>query len=703
MTFKQIIAGFWAVVFIGSVVFAGAPNYREVAWQSLGLDSGGTIQDIEICPSDTNVIYAASDVGGMMKSTNRGRTWQVINDGLKGDFATLKVCDIAIDPTDHDSLYIITGDGFNPERGGIFKSTNAGNTWQLLSDQIFSYGNGPMRNWGDLLAIDPQNTKHVFVGTARNGVYQSLDAGKTWSYCGFKGQLVSSLLLEKTGSENSLWVTLRGDQGGLYRSGQQFKTWQAILEKTDAWHVTRSPGQDRALYVSAGIQGVLKSTDENAHRWQQINTGFDETIRCVEVAVTPDRPNIIYAVSNRPKIHGIYRSVDAGHSWVKVPANQDAISREGWNLSNGTWLGLSSVKCMAIDPVDTDRIYVGDWHAVFASEDAGKHWQVYPEGLETLCVYTVKVSPVNPDRIYAGVMDIGIMVSHDAGKTFFHPDSISNQFAMTWDETPAFAVSNRNPDEVIAAITRDWKKPHDGTLITSTDGGRNWQRIHRGLPPFGILSIAQSMQDENKLFVAIENHGVYRSLDKGLSWQSCAKGLPDSFGKYTSWAPASVHVSPSDDSVIYARDRRLGIFKSVDAGDHWTCISDVNQNATIAFSNDNPNRIYAGYYKSGIRKSDDDGQNWERQFPNDDGQMSCVGIENIPGYPNTWLAIGSAGFGPDQKHIGVYLTHDNGKTWEKLKEYGLNHDVILSMSYCSQTQRIYVGTNGGGAFVGQLK
>ncbi|HAI13218.1 MAG TPA: hypothetical protein DCM28_16030 [Phycisphaerales bacterium] len=703
MVFKSIIAGFLVVVFCGSVVSADTPGYQKVAWQSLGLDSGGTIQDIEICSSDNRVIYAASDVGGFMKSVNRGRSWQVMNDGLKGDFATLKVCDIAIDPSNHDTLYIITGEGFRPERGGVFKSTNAGESWQLLTDELWSYGNGPMRNWGDLLAVDPQNPKHVFVGTARKGVYQSLDAGKTWRYCGLKGQHVSSLWLEKAKGVNTLWVSARGEEGGLYRSQGPMSDWQAILEKTDIWHVTRSPGKDRALYVSAGTQGVLKSTDQDAHRWQQINTGFDETIRCVEVAVTPDCPDIIYAVSNRPKVHGIYRSTDAGHSWLKVPANQDDISRKGWNLSNGTWLGLSSVKCMAIDPIDTDRIYVGDWHAVFASEDSGKHWQVYPEGLETLCVYTVKASPLDPNRLYAGVMDIGIMVSHDAGKTFFHPDSVSNEFAMTWDETPAFAVSNKNPDEVIAAITRDWKNPHDGTLIISNDGGYQWQRIHRGLPPFGILCVAQSDQNQNKLFVTIENHGVYRSLDKGQSWQSCADGLPDTFGKYTSWAPASVHISPTNDSVIYARDRRLGIFKSVDSGDSWTCVSKVNQNATLAFSKENPNRIYAGYYKSGIRKSDNGGKDWQRIFPNEKGQMSCVGIENIPGDPNAWIAIGSAGFAPNQKHIGVYYTTDNGQTWKKLMSQGLDHDVILSMSYCPQTHKLYIGTNGGGAFVGQLQ
>jgi photosystem II stability/assembly factor-like uncharacterized protein len=648
------------------------------------------------------VIYAASDVGGVMKSTDRGRSWQVMNKGLMGDFATLKVCDIAIDPSDSNTLYIITGDGYNPERGGIFKSINAGESWQLLTDKLWSYGNGPKRDWGDLLAIDPQIPQHLFAGTAHQGVYQSTDAGKTWTYLGFKGQTVSSLLLEKADSGNTLWVTVRGKTGGLYRSDSQMQHWQTVLDQTDAWQVTRSPGKDRALYVSAGTQGVFKSTDEDVHRWQQINTGFDETIQCVEVAVTPDRPNIIYAVSNRPKIHGIYRSTDAGHSWLKVPANQDAISRKGWNLSNGTWLGLSSVKCIAIDPVDTDRIYVGDWHAVFASDDAGKHWQVYPKGLETLCVYTVNTSPLDPNRIYAGVMDIGIMVSHDAGKTFFHPDSVTNQFAMTWDETPAFALSNRNPDEVIAAITRDWKKPHDGTLIISTDGGHQWQRLNHGLPPFGIHSVAQSAQDENKLYVVVENHGIYKSVDKGKTWQSCAQGLPESFGKYTSWAPASVYISPSNDSVIYARDRRIGIFKSIDAGQSWVCISNVSQCATLAFSSENPDRIYAGYYNSGIRQSENGGKDWERLFPNDSGQMSCVGIANIPGDPNAWLAVGSAGFSPDQKHIGVYWTTDDGQTWKKLQSHGLNHDVILSMSYCPQGHKIYVGTNGGGAFVGQL-
>ena len=153
---------------------------NTVAWEFIGpVNVGGRVVDIEFNPSDPNIVYAGFATGGVFKSTDMGNNWFPIFDSL----AVLTVGDIAIDPQNPDVVYVGTGEANgghnNFPGGGVFKSTNAGLTWQFLGlEQTTSIGR---------VLVHPTNSNIVYLAAVgsyfspneERGVYKSTDAGTT--------------------------------------------------------------------------------------------------------------------------------------------------------------------------------------------------------------------------------------------------------------------------------------------------------------------------------------------------------------------------------------------------------------------------------------------------------------------------------------------------------------------------------------------
>jgi hypothetical protein len=152
-------------------------------WQFAGpVNVGGRITDLEMHPDDLQTIYAGAASGGIFKSTNQGQSWEAIFD----DAASLSIGDIAFAPSDRNILYIGTGEA-NAGGGslaydglGVYKSTNAGLSWDHLGlEEVGSIGR---------VAIDPQNSDKVFVAAMgdlfgnnpERGLYRTEDGGQSW-------------------------------------------------------------------------------------------------------------------------------------------------------------------------------------------------------------------------------------------------------------------------------------------------------------------------------------------------------------------------------------------------------------------------------------------------------------------------------------------------------------------------------------------
>lgn len=276
----------------------------------------------------------ASQIGTNLKTKFEKvypNTWRPVDD----QFASLSISKITFDPNNTQTYYFCTGEGwFNADasRGaGVWKSTDAGETWQQLSStttEDFYYCQ-------DIL-VHPV-TSDVYVTTRDNGVMRSQDGGSTWV----------SVLNNSNGAKNNR---------------------AADLEIT----------ADNKIVVSIGVfstDGIYLSSTGNEGDWQFIMNGIPTSgIERIELATAPSDAQVMYAATqngNNNRIEGFYRSVDQGANWVRIsnPGGDDQMAKQQ------AWFDL----IIEVDPNDPNTVATGGLN-IWRTKDAGETWQQLTEG-----------------------------------------------------------------------------------------------------------------------------------------------------------------------------------------------------------------------------------------------------------------------------------------------------------------------------------
>jgi photosystem II stability/assembly factor-like uncharacterized protein len=268
--------------------------------------------------------------------------------------------------------------------GGVWKTTNSGTTWSPVFDNEGSFSIG-------FVAADPKRSNVVWVGTGENnsqrsvaygdGVYKSMDGGKSWTNVGLKkSEHIGKILIDPRDSD-TVYVAAQGP----------------------LWN----PGGDRGLY---------KTTD-GGKTWNAILT-IDENTGVTDVVCDPRNPDILLAATYQRRRHvwtlinggpgsGIHRSTDAGKTWKKISSGVPAGD-----------LGRIGLACAPSDP---DTIYAsieaGDKAGgIFRSTDNGATWEKRNPFEQGSMYYAhIVVDPNNRDRIY--IMNVMVQTSDDGGKT----------------------------------------------------------------------------------------------------------------------------------------------------------------------------------------------------------------------------------------------------------------------------------------------
>ncbi len=275
-------------------------------WEFAGpTNIGGRIADIEFDPQNPNIIYAGAATGGVFKSTDTGANWFPVFD----DQPILTIGDIGIDPSNPLIIYAGTGEpngGHNNfNGGGIFKSTDGGETWNFAGlENTSSIGR---------IVIDPVNTSNVYVAAVgsyfgpnpERGIYKSTNGGQSW--------------------ENVLFVS---DSTGAIDIVVNPKNPEHILAAM--WERVRRPN-DSHLYGPSG--GIFKSTN-GGRDWKKLGpeTGLPdpalETIGRIGLAHSRNFPDIIYSYYNDgTKYTGLYKSTNSGDNWIKIDPEQRSLKR----------------------------------------------------------------------------------------------------------------------------------------------------------------------------------------------------------------------------------------------------------------------------------------------------------------------------------------------------------------------------------------
>lgn len=278
-------------------------QFKSLKWRCIGPHRGGRANAISGVISNANIYYAGYTGGGVWKTEDAGATWENISDTY---FTVGTIGDIAVSKSDPNVIYVGTGEhavrGVMTSYGnGIYKSTDAGQSWMNI-------GLEKTRHISDVI-IHPADYNTVYIGaqgavhgpSKERGVYKTTDGGKTWKKILFVDENtgISSLVMDATNPR----VLYAG-------------TWQ---HRRYPWKV-ESGGPGSAVY---------KSTD-GGETWAKIVQGLPEMMGKVGLSISPVNPKRVYALVEAEKsVAGLYRSDDGGKNW-ELKSNNQLITARSW-------------------------------------------------------------------------------------------------------------------------------------------------------------------------------------------------------------------------------------------------------------------------------------------------------------------------------------------------------------------------------------
>lgn len=366
-------------------VFAASSPYT---WSNVAIGGGGYTTGIIIHPKEPDLMYARSDVGGMFRWDAQEKKWKQLMNTLGYEKRNSYGIDgMAIDPNNPDILYVAAGKAWN-RTGDVLKSTDRGETWQETNLKKKFYGNGQWRYTGELIAVDPVNSDIIYVGTRADGLYKSLDGAKTWQQVAGvpAGEVVPpeemplmtqfdypigtrSVVFDPTSGKNGIsqiiYASVVGK--GIYQTKDAGQTW-VLMSESPTLAGRMEAADNGALYVTTLGQGVKKYHNGI---WTDI-TPPDSDLRYCGLSVDPNNSdNIIvsrWANTDNPIQLPIYRSKNGGVSWelVSTTTADNCKFAPAWFPP---WFFLTSTSQVIFDPHHQGVVFAADWYSVWKTPD----------------------------------------------------------------------------------------------------------------------------------------------------------------------------------------------------------------------------------------------------------------------------------------------------------------------------------------------
>jgi photosystem II stability/assembly factor-like uncharacterized protein len=606
-----------ACLLAGAAFTPGAPQnstdkFKNLEFREIGpAVMGGRIDDFAVVESNPNVVYVGTASGGVWKTTNNGTTWEPVFD--KEGVSTIG--DIAIAPSDPSVVWVGTGEPNNRQSS----------------------------SWGD-------------------GVYKSLDAGKTWKNMGLdKTHHIGRIVIHPK-NPDVVYVAAQGHlwganpERGVYKSSDGGKTWSQVLKINDDTGVT-------------------------------------------DIAMDPESPDILYAAAYERRRtpfgfdgggpgSAIYKSTDGGANWKKLT--------KGLPYENGGDTGRIGLDVYRRDP---NIVYAEIQHergGTFRSEDKGETWKRMGETDPRPSYYSqIRVDPNNDLRIWE--LGAQMYYSEDGGKTFLtqRVRGIHGDFHAMW-------IDPANSNHMMTGS--------DGGIHWSDDAGKNWNFLN-------VIAIGQFYE------VALDNEKPYHicgGLQDNGSWCGPSQTLTrdgivnedwqvihggDGFYAAIDNVEPSIVYTESQDGHIARRDMRTGQQRSImpeaKAGEpHYR----FQWNSPVAVSSHNHATIYYG--GNYFFKSTDRGDSWTRlggdlttgadrsklpilgKVPDKNTLSRNDGVEEYP----TITTFSESPLTPNVLWVGtddgcLQVTRDGGKTWKNVasKAPGVPKGTYVSRVVASQT------------------
>lgn len=391
---------------------------------------------------------------------------------------------LVIDPSNPDRFYFGTLDG------QIYTSADAGKQWTLL------YNFGKPRLFVDHIIVDPRNSKVLYVAAHRHkdpgGFFKSTDGGQTFKE---SSQLKNEAIHSLAQSESNPNTLIVGTFNGMFRSDNSGDSWDQLptYNTPGLVHVESlaiDPRTTNVIY--AGTWYLPYKSSDGGKSWKSIKNGIIDDSDIFAIDINPrDANHIIMSACS-----GIYESKNAGESWKKVQGIPSQSRRTRAILQHPSSAGV---------------VFAGTTEGFWRSDRGGDpdSWMVTTS--RQLEINSIAVHPSRPEMVYIGTNNYGVMVSSDGGKSFVPTNGgFSGRFAN------AILPDREIPNRVYASTINT--ATGGGFFFVSNDNGESWRPSMRSMPARLITySILQDARDANIIYLGT-NLGVYRSLDRGVSW-----------------------------------------------------------------------------------------------------------------------------------------------------------------------------------------
>jgi photosystem II stability/assembly factor-like uncharacterized protein len=487
-----------------------------------------------------------------------------------------RIADIAIHPDDGSVWYVAVGSG------GVWKTENAGTTWQPIFDGESSYSIGSV-------ALDPSNPATVWVGTGEDvggrhvgygdGVYKSTDGGKTWKNMGLTASEHISTMLVHPDDSDVVWVSVQGPlwtsggERGLYKTNDGGETWRQVLgddEWTGVTDIVMDPRDPDVLYAATWDRhrtvaaylgggpgsGIHKSTD-GGETWTQLTTGLPSSnLGKIGLAISPQDPDIVYAaVELDRRTGGLYRSTNRGGSWTKM---SDAVS-------GGT--GPHYYQELYASPHRFGRLYLVS-AVTLISDDHGATFRGMSLGKKHSDDHAIAFDKDDPDYLLVG-SDGGLYETYDDMETWRF---LRNLPVMQYYK---ISVDDAEPFYFVYGGTQD-NGSNGGPSRTDADHGIRNADWFKTLGADGHGS-ATEPGNPNIIYGEFQQGVLYR-VDRLTGEQvfiqpQAGAGEP---AERFNW-DAPIEISPHIPTRLYFASQR--VWRTDDRGDSWTPISgDLTRN-----------------------------------------------------------------------------------------------------------------------------
>jgi photosystem II stability/assembly factor-like uncharacterized protein len=723
---------------------------KLVDWRQSDLGGGGYITGIIQNPENPEELFARCDVGGVFKSSNRGKEWKVANKGVTMGYHH-NVEAIAISPHNPDILFRGSGEARNHQIiGAIHKSVDGGETWYQVTDKVDFFGNGPNRVYGENIAIDPFNSDNVVAGGYKNGVFISTDTGETWIYSGLKNEPIATVNFHPflkdhlfVGTLNSLrretYLFPKGgyenrNAGKLYLSSDMGKTWELLFESPEMefCELAFSHADSSIIIVAAGEQGLFISQDLGTSFNRSMN-GLPVEMEYNTIANDPHQPERFYTAPKREGRHThvplvpVYVSENFGQSWdLLKDYSRDDFSNYPSYIKTEEWIGWSISKIL-VDNADPSGLFMSNWYGVSVSHDRGLSWNANDyRGTETTCAENIVINPVISGVAYFTLPDHRPFITRDYGNTYFQ--SVTR---TEYNNSTALVASANDTAVVLYGGKMEWDGTGGSAILKSYDSGMNFTIMQTFPDRLTVQAIAEDPHSEGIFYAYIDGNisngaGLYKSENWGESWKRLDMNLPvelSSLPEHSYWVENELlsitygqyknvcgtnqllALDPHLPNTIYFGEWTEGLFKSVDGGISWT---DISQN--LPFKNDtatalvdvltddkNPGTLYAGFIHEGLWKSTDYGNTWGKLFPSDSIVFNASSIA-LGGKRNQNVFVASEPLYWSPSESAVFFSHNAGKDWVNLydNKYGALRWKSIALDVDEKV--LYGVTAGNGAF-----